>query len=424
MAADPPAPRASTPAVVQGRRTPAARRETSATSVPPVAVSDPTSVTHLVDLVLDRAVRDRASDVHFEPFEHEFKIRYRVDGALYELTPPPVQLAVPVTSRLKVLANLNIAERRVPQDGRIKLSVAGRTVDLRISTLPTQFGESVVLRVLDRAGVQLELRELGLPAEMQRQIEEAVRRPHGLVIVTGPTGSGKTTTLYSALRAITTPELKVLTAEDPVEYEIDGIMQVAVQPDVGLTFESALRSFLRQDPDVIMVGEIRDLETARIAVQAALTGHLVLTTLHTNDAASAIARLLDMGVEPFLLSSALTGVLAQRLVRRLCPECCSAVVSTAEHWRCLPMAQNPFIGRPIFTARGCAACANTGYRGRTGLFEWLALTEELRAAVLEHASTQALRERAATAGLRPLRDVGIELILSGGTTIEEVARHC
>jgi type IV pilus assembly protein PilB len=285
------------------------------------SMAEQAPVIRLVNLILGRAIRERASDIHFEPFENEFKVRYRRDGTLVEMAPPPKKYALPITSRLKVLANLNIAERRVPQDGRLKLNLAGRAVDLRVSTLPTQFGESVVMRVLDQSAVQLSITDLGMSDHLVAAVQEIVRRPNGIFVVTGPTGSGKTTTLYSALRLINTPDLKLLTAEDPVEYEIDGVVQVGICPPVGLTFSAALRSFLRQDPDVIMVGEIRDLETAQIAVQASLTGHLVLSTLHTNDASGAVTRLVDMGIEPFLIASSLEGVLAQRLVRRVCPSC-------------------------------------------------------------------------------------------------------
>ena len=296
-----------------------AGRELTETDIEQLAGQTP--IIRFVNLVLGQAIRDQASDIHFEPFEHEFKIRYRIDGALYEMAPPPKALALPIISRLKVLANLNIAERRLPQDGRIKLTIAGRAVDLRVSTLPTQFGESVVLRVLDQSAVQLELGQLGLPAAIQAGVEEIIRRPNGIFIVTGPTGSGKTTTLYSCLKMLNTIDAKLLTVEDPVEYEIDGIMQVPVNLAAGLTFARALRTFLRQDPDIVMVGEIRDLETAQIAIQASLTGHLVLSTLHTNDAAGAVTRLVDMGIEPFLLASTLEAVLAQRLVRRICGSC-------------------------------------------------------------------------------------------------------
>src|SRR5688500_10719653 len=280
-----------------------------------------TPMIRFVNLVLYQAVQDRASDIHFEPFETEFKIRYRVDGALYEMTPPPKHLALPVISRLKVMANLNIAERRLPQDGRITMNLGGRQIDLRISTLPTQFGESLVLRVLDRAAINLDLETLGLPKPIFEYVSEAIQQPNGIMVVTGPTGSGKTTTLYSCLRRVNTIDSKLLTAEDPVEYDIEGIMQVAINEGVGMTFGKALRSFLRQDPDIIMLGEMRDLETAQIAIQSSLTGHLVLSTLHTNDAPGAVTRLVDMGVEPFLISSTLMAVLAQRLVRTVCKKC-------------------------------------------------------------------------------------------------------
>jgi type IV pilus assembly protein PilB len=312
------------------------------------ALAGQAPVIQLVNQILAQAIRERASDIHFEPFEREFKIRYRVDGVLQERAPPPRALALPLASRLKVLADLNIAERRLPQDGRIRTTLEGRNVDLRVSTLPTQFGESIVLRVLDQSAVQLELGQLGLPAEVLVGFQDVIRRPNGIVVVTGPTGSGKTTTLYSGLRAIHVPGLKLLTAEDPVEYEIEGIMQVPVNPAAGLTFGAAMRAFLRQDPDVIMVGEIRDLETAQIAVQASLTGHLVMSTLHTNDAAAAVTRLLDLGVEAFLLATSLEGVLAQRLVRRICPECRAVCDSAPELRRQAGMTaeQTVFHGLP------------------------------------------------------------------------------
>ncbi len=379
-------------------------------------------IVRFVNLVLGQAIREKASDIHFEPFEHEFKIRYRVDGTLYEMPPPPKALALPITSRLKVLANLNIAERRVPQDGRIRLTLAGRAVDLRASTLPTQFGESVVLRVLDQSAVQLDLAQLGLPKDVAAGIREIIQRPNGIFIVTGPTGSGKTTTLYSALRAINTPDVKVLTAEDPVEYDIEGIMQVPVNPATGMTFASALRSFLRQDPDVIMVGEIRDLETAQISIQASLTGHLVLTTLHTNDAAGAVTRLIDMGIEPFLIASTLEAVLAQRLVRRICPRCRAPYEPTASLIEQLGggIAHSP--SRPFFNGQGCSHCNQSGYRGRLGIFEWLRLSEPLRELVGRSAPTLLIRDKAVELGMRTLRDDGLRAIFNGETTIEEVLK--
>ena len=387
------------------------------------ALAGQTPIIRFVNLVLGQAIRDKASDIHFEPFEHEFKIRYRIDGALYEMTPPPKALALPITSRIKVLANLNIAERRIPQDGRIKLTLAGRAVDIRVSTLPTQFGESVVLRVLDQSAVQLDVTQLGMPADVFNDIREIIKRPNGIFIVTGPTGSGKTTTLYSSLRVINTPDLKLLTAEDPVEYEIEGIMQVPVNPLVGLTFASALRAFLRQDPDVIMVGEIRDLGTAQISIQASLTGHLVLSTLHTNDAAGAITRLIDMGVEPFLIASTLEAVLAQRLVRRICRQCRTAYEPPPALLAQLGIARASVGNQQFFYGRGCAHCNQTGYRGRMGIYEWLRMTEAIRDLVVARSPTQLIRQKAVEQGMRTLRDDGLRAIFDGATTIEEVVKY-
>ena len=386
-------------------------------------MAEQTPIIRFVNLVIGQAIRDKASDIHFEPFEHEFKIRYRIDGALYEMAPPPKQLALPITSRLKVLANLNIAERRVPQDGRIKISIGGRQVDLRVSTLPTQFGESIVLRVLDQSAVQLDLTQLGMPPDVFEGINEIVRRPNGIFIVTGPTGSGKTTTLYSGLRVVNTPDLKILTAEDPVEYEIEGLMQVPVNPLVGLTFASALRSFLRQDPDVIMVGEIRDLETAQIAIQASLTGHLVLSTLHTNDAAGAVTRLIDMGVEPFLIASTVEAVLAQRLVRRICPHCKTAYEPPDSLLEPLGIARASVGDRHFYFGRGCGVCNQTGYKGRLGIYEWLRMSEAVRDLVVKRAPTLQIRQKALEQGMRTLRDDGLRAIFDGLTTIEEVVKY-
>ena len=376
-----------------------------------------------MNLVIGQAIRDKASDIHFEPFEHEFKIRYRIDGALYEMAPPPKHLALPITSRVKVLANLNIAERRIPQDGRIKLTLGGRSVDLRVSTLPTQFGESVVLRVLDQSAVQLDIAALGMPTDVFEGINEIIKRPNGIFIVTGPTGSGKTTTLYSALRVINTTDLKLLTAEDPVEYEIEGIMQVPVNHAVGLTFAAALRSFLRQDPDVIMVGEIRDLETAQIAIQASLTGHLVLSTLHTNDAAGAVTRLVDMGVEPFLIASSLEAVLAQRLVRRICKNCHTPYEPPAALLQQLGIDPVDIGNREFFYGRGCDQCNNTGYRGRMGVYEWLRMSEGVRDLVVARASSMVIKQKALEQGMRTLRDDGLRAIFDGATSIEEIIKY-
>jgi len=390
------------------------------------AMAGQAPIIHFVNLVLAQAIRDKASDIHFEPFEHEFRIRYRIDGALYEMTPPPRQLALPIASRLKVMANLNIAERRVAQDGRIQFTLAGqgaRTVDLRVSTLPTQFGESIVLRVLDRAAVQLDLSQLGLPMRIHDALGEIIRRPNGILIVTGPTGSGKTTTLYAALRTINTTEAKLLSVEDPVEYEIDGIMQVPVNAPIGLTFSSALRAFLRQDPDVIMVGEIRDLATAQVAIQAALTGHLVFSTLHTNDAAGAITRLVDMGVEPFLISSTVSAVLAQRLLRRICPHCKTSYQPSTELLVSEGIDPRAVAGRPFYRGRGCSHCHNTGYLGRLGIFEWLPMSEEICEQVLMREPTLVLHKTAIAQGMFTLREDGLRAVLDGETTLDELLRY-
>jgi len=382
-----------------------------------------TPIIRYVNVVLTQAIKDHASDIHFEPFEHEFKIRCRVDGALRELAPPPKTLALPIISRLKVLAHLNIAERRLPQDGRIKLNVSGRAVDLRVSTLPTQFGESVVLRVLDQAALALELAQLGLPAPIETGVRAALSRPHGLIIITGPTGSGKTTTLYSCLKTLHEPGVKILTVEDPVEYEIDGIMQVPVSYAAGLTFARALRSFLRQDPDIVMVGEMRDLETAQIAIQASLTGHLVLSTLHTNDAPGAVTRLLDLGIEPFLLASTLEAVLAQRLLRRICPDCKSESVPSAGALRQLGFDPAAFHGKTCYAGQGCSSCHHTGYRGRLGIFEYLPINDALRDLIVSGASLMQLREKASALGMTSLREAGVRAMLAGETSLEEVARY-
>ena len=387
------------------------------------SMAEQTPIIRFVNLVIGQAIRDKASDIHFEPFEHEFKIRYRIDGSLYEMAPPPKALSLPILSRLKVLASLNIAERRIPQDGRIKINIGGRQVDLRVSTLPTQFGESVVLRVLDQSAVQLDISQLGMPPDVFNGIQEIVRRPNGIFIVTGPTGSGKTTTLYSGLRIINTADLKLLTAEDPVEYEIEGIMQVPVNPLVGLTFAAALRSFLRQDPDVIMVGEIRDLETAQIAIQASLTGHLVLSTLHTNDSAGAVTRLVDMGVEPFLIASSLEAVLAQRLVRRVCVQCRTPYTPPPDLLKPLAISADSVGDRQFFYGKGCPTCSQSGYRGRLGIYEWLRMSEALRDLIGQRASTLVIRQKAIEQGMRTLRDDGLRAIFDGHTSIEEVIKY-
>ncbi|MEY2572712.1 MAG: type pilus assembly protein PilB [Verrucomicrobiota bacterium] len=387
------------------------------------ADANATPIIRFVDLILFQAIQDRASDIHFEPFENEFKIRYRVDGALYEMAPPPRHLALPVISRVKVMANMNIAERRLPQDGRIQKNVAGRSVDLRVSTLPTQFGESVVLRVLDRSTVNLDLEALGLPEYIYDYILEIIHRPNGIFIVTGPTGSGKTTTLYSCLRRINTIDSKLLTAEEPVEYDLEGIVQVPVNEAIGLTFARTLRAFLRQDPDRIMVGETRDLETAQISIQASLTGHLVFTTLHTNDAPGAITRLIDMGVEPFLISSTLEAVLGQRLLRSICPQCRTTYEPTELLLGQLGLSRHDIGDRKFFYGKGCDACNQTGYKGRKGIYELMKITDPLRAMINERAPTVTLKEKAVELGMVTLRQDGLRSIFAGDTTIEEVLKY-
>lgn len=386
-------------------------------------LANQTPIVRFVNLVLQQAIKDKASDIHFEPYEDVFRIRYRIDGALYEMAPPPRNLAVPVISRIKVLSSMNISETRIPQDGRIKMTIAGRPVDLRVSTLPTAYGESVVLRVLDKSVVNLDLEALSLPTDILQTIRDLVARPNGIFVVTGPTGSGKTTTLYSALREVNKVETKILTAEDPVEYEIDGIMQVAVNHQVGLDFSSALRSFLRQDPDKIMVGEIRDLETAQIAVQASLTGHVVLSTLHTNDAPGAVTRLIDMGLEPFLISASLEAVLAQRLVRRICRSCRCAFEPTQEMIDMLDVDPLEIADKNFYYGEGCPDCSNTGYRGRIGLFEMVMASDAIRDLINQRAPTLQIRQKALEQGMRGLRDDGLRAIFDGNTTIEEVLKY-
>lgn len=380
-------------------------------------------IIRFVDVVLQEAVKAKASDIHFEPFEDQFRIRYRIDGALYEMAPPPKSLANAVTARVKVMSGLNIAEKRIPQDGRIKTTIGGRPIDLRVSTLPTQFGESVVLRILDKGVVNLDLENLSMEPEIMNGIRELVNRPNGIFIVTGPTGSGKTTTLYSALREVNTVDVKILTAEDPVEYEIEGIMQVQINHQVGLTFASALRSFLRQDPDTIMVGEIRDLETGQIAVQASLTGHVVLATLHTNDAPGAVTRLVDMGLEPFLISASLEGVLGQRLLRRICRHCRTAYEPDQNVISMLQVDPLEIAEKQFFYGKGCSECNRTGYKGRQGLFELMVINDSVRELITKKAPTLVLKQKAIENGMRTLRDDGLRCIFDGLTTIEEVLKY-
>jgi len=387
------------------------------------ADSNAPPIIRYVDLIMYQAIQDRASDIHFEPFETEFKIRYRVDGALYEMAPPPRHLALPVISRIKVMANLNIAERRLPQDGRIQKHIAGRQVDLRVSTLPTQHGESVVLRVLDRSTVNLNMTALGMPDPILNYLYNIIQQPNGIFIVTGPTGSGKTTTLYACLNEINTIESKVLTAEDPVEYEIEGIVQVPVNDNIGLTFARVLRAFLRQDPDRIMVGETRDIETAQIAIQASLTGHLVFTTLHTNDAPGAVTRLVDMGVEPFLISASLEGVLGQRLIRKICTTCRTAYEPTEAVLAQLGLSPHEIGDKSFYYGAGCDKCNNTGYRGRKGIYELLDITDPLREMINERAPSVVIKQKAIELGMTTLRQDGLRCIFDGETTIEEILKY-
>ena len=380
-------------------------------------------IIRFVDLVLQEGVKAKASDIHFEPFETEFRIRLRIDGSLYEMAPPPKNLASAVIARVKVLSSLNIAERRVPQDGRIKTTISGRQIDLRVSTLPTQFGESVVLRILDKTVVNLSLEALSMQDDIKEGIRAMVGRPNGIFIVTGPTGSGKTTTLYSALREVNTEDVKILTAEDPVEYEVEGIMQVPINHQVGLTFAAALRSFLRQDPDTIMVGEIRDLETAQIAVQASLTGHVVLSTLHTNDAPGAVTRLIDMGLEPFLISASLEGVLAQRLLRRICKTCRTPYEPDKDVVNMLDVDALEIANKKFYFGKGCPDCNRSGYKGRQGLFELMTINDQLRSLITQKAPTLVLKQKAIESGMRPLREDGLRCIFDGHTSIEEVLKY-
>ena len=385
-------------------------------------LSESNPVKKLLNLVLLQAIRDKASDVHFEPFENEYKMRYRIDGVLYEMVPPPKHIATALSSRIKVMANLDIAERRLPQDGRISLSVGNNPVDLRVSVLPTMFGESVVLRILDRSQIKLELDRLGFRSDDLKVVRQLIRKPNGIVIVTGPTGCGKTTTLYAALMELNDIGSKLITTEDPVEYDIDGVIQVQMKSDIGLTFARCLRSILRQDPDIVMVGEIRDLETAEIAAQASLTGHLVLTTLHTNDAPSSVARLLDLGVEPFLLTATIEGIVAQRLIRKICEHCKTQFQPTEAQLTELELAPEDIKDKKIFYGRGCSRCNNTGYRGRIALFEIMTFNDEIRNLIMNRASTNVLRVASQKAGMKLLRENGLASVYDGVTTIDEIVK--
>lgn len=387
------------------------------------ALADSVPVRKLLNMVLLLAIKDHASDVHFEPFEDEFRIRIKADGVLYEMVPPPRHLAFAITTRIKVMANLDIAERRLPQDGRIELVVGGHPVDLRVSVLPTMFGESVVLRILDRSVVSLELENVGMDDEMMARFRKVIEKPNGIVLVTGPTGSGKTTTLYSALSELNVIEDKIITTEDPVEYDIDGIIQVPINTDVGVTFASCLRAILRQDPDKILVGEIRDLETGEIAVQASLTGHLVFSTLHTNDAPGTITRMKDMGIPTFMITATVEAILAQRLVRRICNHCREEVEQSEEMIVQLDLAGEDLSERKFYRGTGCDHCNNTGYRGRVGLFELMIMNDALREMIMSEASTDELRTRAEEFGMVTLREAGMNTMWEGVTTAEEVVRE-
>ena len=386
-------------------------------------LADAAPIRKLLNMVMLLAIKDQASDIHFEPFEDEFKIRVRADGVLYEMVPPPRHLANAIVTRIKVMAELDIAERRLPQDGRIELNVGGNPVDLRVSVLPTMFGESVVLRVLDRTVVQLDLNKIGMDASTLSRFRKIIRAPNGICLVTGPTGSGKTTTLYSALNELNEISTKIITTEDPIEYDIDGLVQIPVNPDIDVTFATILRAILRHDPDIILVGEIRDFETAETAIQSALTGHLVFSTLHTNDAPTAITRLRDMGVPPFLITATVEAILAQRLVRRICTECRTEFEPSDELLMELQLPIEQARQYSFYYGKGCARCNNTGYKGRTGMYELLIVTDDIRDMITSDASVDDIRNFARSQGMTTLREAGLKLIFDGATTIDEVVRE-
>ncbi len=384
---------------------------------------DEAPIIRLVNSLLFRAAKERASDIHIEPMERDLIVRFRIDGVLHEVIKPPKRYQNSIVSRVKVMGQLNIAEKRLPQDGRIRIKLAGRDIDIRLSTIPNVHGERIVMRLLDKTSTLLDLSEIGMDKNILSQIEGVIRRSHGIILVTGPTGSGKTTTLYAALSTINTPDLNILTVEDPVEYQLQGISQMAINPKIGLTFAAGLRSFLRQDPDVIMVGEIRDRDTAEIAIQASLTGHLVFSTVHTNDSSGAITRLVDMGVEPFLVASSLTAVLAQRLVRRLCAACRKAHIPTVEELAEVAMTQEQLVragNPPVYRAVGCAACGETGYRGRTGIYEFLPVDDDIRTLAIKNVDSNTIKKQAVKRGMTTLLDDGARKVLAGETTIAEV----
>jgi len=399
----------------------AAKAEADADKLKEIASSAP--VVKLLNMILLRAVREKASDVHFEPFEKDYKIRYRIDGVCYDAAHPPRDLSLAISSRIKVMANLDVAENRLPQDGRIMMDVEGKAVDLRVSTLPTLYGESIVMRVLDKSVVNLSLDEIGMDEDIKLKIRAIIQRPNGIFLTTGPTGSGKTTTLYSCLAEINKIEYKIITTEDPVEYDIDGIIQVAINTKIDLSFARTLRHILRQDPDIIMVGEIRDGETAEIAVQSALTGHLVFSTLHTNDSPGAVTRLVDMGVEPFLITSTVRAVLAQRLVRKICPECRKEYKPSEQEAAEFGISKDRMKTMKFYKGEGCAKCNSSGYKGRTGLYELLIVDDTIRDMVIKHESLSAIRDAACNAGMKTLRENGLKKVMEGVTTIDEVLRE-
>ncbi len=380
-------------------------------------------VRKLLNMVLLLAIKDKASDIHFEPFEEEYKMRYRVDGVLYELVPPPRHLAPAIASRIKVMSNLDIAERRLPQDGRIQLALGGNAVDIRVSTLPCMFGESVVLRILDRTVVQLDLKKLGMPEDTLKAWHEIIEKPNGIILVTGPTSSGKTTTLYATLNHLNRIEDKIITTEEPVEYDIEGLVQIPVNPEIGVTFAACLRSILRQDPDKILVGETRDLETAEISIQASLTGHIVFTTLHTNDAPSAITRLRDMGLPTFLITATVEAVLAQRLVRKICQNCRTEFMPAPEVCMELGLSVEEASTKKFYFGKGCEKCNNTGYKGRMGIYELLIMNDTLREMVVAEASLDDFRNACRKFGMRTLRETGMGMIHNGFSSIDEVLRE-
>ncbi|MFB0507163.1 MAG: type II secretion system ATPase GspE [Thermodesulfobacteriota bacterium] len=384
--------------------------------------SDEAPVIRLVNSILFQAVKQRASDVHIEPFERELVVRYRIDGMLYNVLTPPKRIQPSITSRVKIMAGLNIAEKRLPQDGRIRVTIAGKNIDIRVSVIPTAHGERIVTRLLDKTSILLKLEDIGFSADKLKVFNRLIHRPHGIILLTGPTGSGKTTTLYGALTRINSPDKNIITVEDPIEYQIRGIGQIQVNPKINLTFANGLRSILRQDPDVIMVGEVRDLETGEIAIQASLTGHLVFSTLHTNDSAGAITRLIDMGIEPFLASSSVIAIMAQRLVRIVCPDCRQKYSPGEEELREIGMESALAGGKPLYRAIGCQNCLGTGYRGRTGIFELLVLDDDIRTLILKNYDSNTIKRTATDKGMLTLRQDGAKKILKGITTIEEVLR--